>query len=82
MGIGGIVLLAALTLPTLISLLLNRLVLLITGALAHTLGCKREGQLLSEMGNVYGFLLGAVSICSIAFAVALALFVKCAVAIE
>ena len=81
-GIGGIVLLAALTLPTLISLLLNRLVLLVTGALAHTLGCKREGQLLSEMGNVYGFLLGAVSICSIAFAVALALFVKCAVAIE
>lgn len=81
-GVGGIALIVVLTLPTLISLLLSRLVLLVTSTVAGMLGCSREGRLLSELGNIYGFLIGAVAICSVAFIIALALFVKCTVAIE
>ena len=79
-GIGGIILLLALTLPTLITLLLTRGVFLVTSTVADMLGCKREQKLLSELGNVYGLLVGAVAISSVAFAVALGIFVKCAVA--
>ncbi len=81
-GVGGIALVAVLTLPTLFGLLATRLVFLVSGTAAEMLGCKRESKLLSELGNVYGFLVGAVSVCSVAFVVALALFVKCTVAIE
>lgn len=80
-GIGGILFVLAVTLPTLISLLLFRLVFLLTGSMAEALGCQRESRLLSELGNVYGCLVGAVAICSVAFAVALGIFVKCAVAV-
>jgi hypothetical protein len=54
-GVGGIALIVVLTLPTLISLLLSRLVLLVTSTVAGMLGCSREGRLLSELGNIYGF---------------------------
>jgi hypothetical protein len=79
-GVLGIVLLAVLTLPVLTLLLLSRGAILVSSVVADMLGCKRESRLLSEMGNVYGLLVGAVSMCAIAFSVALALFVRCAVA--
>ncbi len=81
-GVGGIVLVALLTLPILANLLLCRLAFLVSSVAAQMLGCDRESRLLCELGNIYGFLVGAVSICSVAFAVAMALFVKCTVAIE
>ena len=79
-GVGGIILALALTLPTLISLLLFRLVFILTSGFADMLGCKTEGRLLSELGNVYGCLVGAVAICSVAFVIALGIFVRCTVA--
>lgn len=81
-GVGGIVLVLILTLPTLISLLLSRLSFLLCSTLADALGCKREGKLLLEMGNIYGLLVGAVAICSVAFIIAFGIFVRCAVALE
>lgn len=81
-GIGGIVLVAVLTLPALASLLLSRLALLLCSALADMLGCKRESRLFSELGGIYGFLVGAVAVCSAAFVIALGIFVKCTVAAE
>ncbi len=81
-GIGGILMLALLTLPVLCELLLLRLVFLITSSVASMLGCGSAAKTLSEMGNIYGFLVGAVSICSVAFIVAAAIFVRLAVAIE
>ncbi len=81
-GVGGIVIVAVITLPVLISFLLTRLVFLLTSTLAGMLGCTRECKLLSELGNIYAFLVGAVSLCAVAFVVALALFLKCTVAIE
>ena len=80
-GIGGILLIFILTLPTLISLLLMRLVYIIVASVAEALGCQHESRLLAELGGVYGFLVGAVAIACIAFTVALALFVRCAVAV-
>jgi stage III sporulation protein AE len=79
-GVGGIVLVLYLTLPTFISILMTRLVMLIGASVAQMLGCKRENRLLDELGNIYGCLLGAVSISAVAFCVALAIFVKCTVA--
>ena len=79
-GIGGIVLILVLTLPTLCSLLLFRLALLVGGGAADMMCCPREAKLLGELGNVYGLLVGAVSICSVTFCVSLGIFVKCAVA--
>lgn len=81
-GVGGIILLAVLTLPVLTGLLLARGALLVASTAADMLGCKREQKLLAEISNVYGLLIGAVAMCAIAFAVALGLFVKCAVAAE
>ena len=40
----------------------------------------RLDKLLSELGNIYGCLLGAVAICSVAFVIALGIFVRCTVA--
>ncbi len=79
-GIGGIVFVAYVTLPVFISILLSRLVLLITSGMAQMLGCRNAARLLDELGNIYGCMLGAVSISAIAFCVALAIFVKCTVA--
>ena len=79
-GIGGILLIAAVTLPTLTGLLLARGVILVSSVAADMLGCRREQRMLSEIGNVYGLLIGAVSISSVAFVVALGIFVKCTVA--
>ena len=81
-GVGGIVLIAVLTLPTLIALLLTRAVFLLTSTLSDALGCKREARLLSELGGIYGFILGAVSVCSVAFIIALSLFVRCTIALD
>lgn len=80
-GIGGILLIAAVTLPTLIGLLLARAVILISSVAADMLGCRREHKMLTEMGNVYGLLVGAVSISSVAFTVAMGVFIRCTVAV-
>ena len=80
-GYGGVFLVAALTLPTIVSLLMTRLVFLMSATLAQMLECKKESHLLSELGNIYACLLGAVCICSVTFCVCLAIFVKCTVAV-
>lgn len=80
-GVGGILLIFILTLPTLVSLLLMRLVYVVVAAAAEALGCHNENRLLLELGNVYGFLIGAVAVAAVAFTIALALFVRCTVAV-
>ena len=80
-GIGGILFVAYVTLPVFVSILLSRLVLLITSSMAQMLGCRGASRLLDELGNIYGCMLGAVSISAIAFCVAFAIFVKCTVAV-
>ncbi len=80
-GVGGIVLLVLLLLPTFLSLLLYRLSFIAASACADFLGCTRESKLLSSFVTVYGYLLASVSICSVTFVFLLTLFVRCSVAV-
>ena len=80
-GIGGIAFVLLLLLPTLLSLLVTRLVLLLGGGLAEMLGCEVESKLLSELGSVWGTLIAVVAMCSVMFIFALSLFVRVAVAV-
>lgn len=70
-----------LLLPTLISLVLGKSTLDISASVSKMLGCEREGALLSEIGNIYGYLLAVCSMCSVIFIYALTLFIKCRAAI-
>ena len=80
-GLGGIVFVLLLLLPTLLSLLITRLVFLLGSGVAEMLGCEVEGKLLSELGNVWGTLIAVVAMCSVMFIFALSLFVRIAVAV-
>ena len=80
-GIGGIVLVCLLVLPTFLSVLLYRLSLISAAACADFLGCARESRLLSGLVTVYGYLLASVAICSVTFIFLLTLFVRCGVAV-
>ena len=80
-GVGGIVIVVLLLLPTLVSLLMARMTFIFGAAAAEILGCEREGKLLGEMGSIYGYLCAVVSICSVTFILALNVFVHCTAAI-
>ena len=80
-GLGGIVLVCLLVLPTFLSVLLYRLSFIAAAACADFLGCGKESKLLSSLVTVYGYLLASVSICSVTFIFLLTLFVRCSVAV-
>lgn len=79
-GVGGVIVLLLLLLPTLVSVILYRLSFMAAGACAELLGCDREQKLLSGFVTVYGYLLASVAICSVTFIFLLTLFVRCGVA--
>ncbi|MBQ9086936.1 MAG: hypothetical protein IJY47_07090 [Clostridia bacterium] len=81
LGIGGIGLILLLTLPTLLSLILTRVVFLLCGGIADLLGCEREGRLLGELGTMYGCMIAVVSMSAVMFILALWIFVKSVVAV-
>jgi len=80
-GIGGIVIVALLLLPTLLSLIMTRLAFLLGSGIADILGCDMEGKLLSELGGVYAIMIAVVSMSSVMFIFALTIFSKTMVAI-
>lgn len=80
LGISGIAMILLLTLPTLLSLLLARLVLLLGSGVAELLGCEEEGRLLSELGTVYGCMIAVVTMCALMFLIGLWIFVRTVVA--
>ncbi len=80
-GLGGVILLLLLLLPTLVSVILYRLSFIAAGACAELLGCDREQRLLSGFVTIYGYLLATVAICSVCFVFLLTLFVRCGVAL-
>ncbi|MBQ8849432.1 MAG: hypothetical protein IJ011_03750 [Clostridia bacterium] len=80
-GIWGIVFIALLLLPTLLSLILTRLAFLLSSGVADMLGCESEGRLLSELGGVYAIMVAVVSMSSVMFIFALTIFSKTVVAI-
>ena len=80
-GVTGVVLIALLTLPTLISLLLTRAVFGICASLAELLRAEREKRLLNELSGIYGSLAAVVSACSLMFVFLLTLLSKSATAL-
>jgi hypothetical protein len=79
-GISGIVFVVLLLLPVLISLVLTRLVFLLTSGVADMLGCETEGKLLSELSSVWGVMIAVVSMCAVMFIFALVIFVRITIA--
>jgi stage III sporulation protein AE len=76
-GVSGIILVVLLLFPTLVELLLLRAVLSLAAAVASMLSCEGEAKLLREMVSLQGYLIAAVSLCSVIFLLALALMTGC-----
>ena len=74
-GVAGICLLALLLLPTLVQLLLTRVLLNLTATVASLLSCDGEAKLLGEMASLQGYLAAAVSICAVLMVTALTLLI-------
>ena len=79
-GIGGILFLFLLMLPTLVSLIFTRLAFLLCVGVADMLGCDGESRLLSELGTIWGCMIAAVAMSSVMFILALTIFVRTTVA--
>ena len=80
-GVGGIIFIAVLVLPTLITLILTRLAFLLAAGVADMLGCDGESRLLGEIGGVYGMFVAVCAMASVMFIIAMYIFLKCTVAI-
>lgn len=80
-GTLAIVILLLLLLPTLLSLFLGNTAIGFAASVAEMLGCTREGKLISELGNLYGYMIAVCSICSVMFIYALTLFIHCSAAL-
>lgn len=79
-GIGGVVLLLALLLPSVCRVLLCRLVCTLGADVAAWLGCGEEGRLLGEIGGLYGYLIAVISLSCMTFFFSLILLLQCATA--
>ena len=80
-GIGAIIMIALLVLPTFVSVLVTRFVFLLCSGLADMLGCSSEARLLDSLGETYGFMLGVLSCVAVSFMLALYIFLQTAVAV-
>ncbi len=80
-GISAILLLLLLLLPTLIRLLLYRLVWQLAASLAELLGCDGEKKLLEEFTSLCGFLITAAAICSSVVLLSFVLLIRSGTAI-
>ncbi len=81
-GIGGIIILVMLLLPTLLELALMRLIYSLTGSFAGLLGCASEKKLLDDIGELYGYLEGVACLCTAVFIISFALLASCTSAIR
>lgn len=80
-GVGGIIVIALLTLPMALTILLARFAFGISSALADILGCEEESKLLSVFSDAYGCVLAVVCGVGMMFVLALCIFMKTAVAV-
>lgn len=75
-GVGAIVIICTMLLPTLISLVLGRISLSVCTTVASFLGLSKEAAILNDFTGFYGYLIAVCSICSILAIYALVLFVR------
>ncbi|MBR2464044.1 MAG: hypothetical protein IKB41_01240 [Clostridia bacterium] len=80
-GIGGILVVFFLFLPTFLSVLLTRLTFSLSGAVAGLLCCSREQKLLGELSSVWGYFLAVIACLFVMTVFSLTLFAHSAAAI-
>ena len=80
-GWAGVVIIALMTLPVMIQVLLTRIGVLLAGTSASVLGLEREKGLLDEVSGLLGSLIAVCLVASLMFVYALAVFAKGAVAL-
>ena len=80
-GVGGIVVLLLVFLPTFLSVLLARLCFLLSGAVAGLLSLPGEEKVLSEFASVWGYFLAVIAALFVMNVFSLTLFAQCATAI-
>lgn len=79
-GIIGIVAIILMLVPTLITLLVTKLVFGLLGGAADILGCGSEKKIITELASINGFLLAVSCICSVCFIFIMTIFAKCSAA--
>ncbi len=77
----GVIIIAVLTLPVIVKIILMRLCVNISCTAADIIGLEREKNLLSDMCGLLGFLAAVCVICALMFVYAAALFAKTASAL-
>ncbi|MGI6167489.1 MAG: stage III sporulation protein AE [Eubacteriales bacterium] len=80
-GVGGIIIIILLLLPTILSIVATRLAFMAAGTVSKLLGCSEESNLLGELTQIYGYLLAVVCSCSVLFIFALTLLARTSAAI-
>ncbi len=80
-GIGAIIIICAMLLPTLVSLILGRISLSLCSWCASFLGLSKEASILGDFTGFYGYLIAVCSICSVLVIYALVLFVRISAAV-
>lgn len=79
-GAAAVLLLLLSFLPIFLSVLLNRIVFLLGGAMAKLMGCEGEEKLLSELSSVYGYFLAVIASLFVTVTFSVTLFAHCATA--
>ena len=80
-GIGGIIMIFYLLLPIGISVLLARIVFLLSAGIAEVLGCGNEARFLTNLGEIYGSMLAVISGVCVMFVLALCIFMQTVIAV-
>ncbi len=73
-GVIGVAVILLLLIPIIVELALLRGIFALAAFLAGMLGCSSEHKLLTEIGNLYGYLEGVAVLSSVVFIVAFAIF--------
>ena len=76
-GVCGVLLLGLLLLPMLVELLLFRAVIRLASVAASSLDCAADARLLDDVAELYGYMAGAVSLCSVFFILTLCVLIAC-----
>lgn len=80
-GIGGVIIVLLMLLPTVVEIAVIRLLYALSASVAGMLGCDSESSMLSEISSLYGYLLSVSAICSTVFLISFGLLAKCACAV-
>lgn len=78
-GVVAVIVIFLLTIPIIISLMLNKLSFGMISGISKALGIENESRICDEASNICGFLLAIVSLCAIVFIFALTIFIKSSV---